>query len=188
MASDQKIIEGCIQGKRGAQMRLYKRYAPVLLGVSLRYTCNKSEAEDVLQEAFIKIYTKMHTYTFNGSFEGWLKRIVINTAINHNRSKVKDQLTRELNDSDEFDMYEEDAGDKKHQQFSADQLMKSVQNLPEGYRMVFNMFVMEGFSHKEIARMLEISESTSKSQLFKARALLRKQLLKPEKDQVTIKQ
>ncbi|MBI9035815.1 MAG: RNA polymerase sigma factor [Bacteroidales bacterium] len=158
-------------------MRLYKRYAPVLLGVALRYSSNKSEAEDVLQEAFIKIYTKMHTYTFNGSFEGWLKRIVINTAINHNRSNVKEKLTRELNDADEYDMFVDDSNDLSHHQYSADQLMKSVQNLPDGYRTVFNMFVMEGYSHKEISTMLEVSESTSKSQLFKARGLLRKQLL-----------
>ena len=176
MASEKKIIEGCIRGKSKAQYQLYRKYSSVLLGIALRYTSNKSEAEDVLQEAFVKIYIKMDTYKFDGSFEGWLKRIVVNTALNHNRSKKKEQLVRAMHPGDEYQISKEPSEEQIMPQFNAEDLLNMVQELPKGYRVVFNLYVVEGYTHKEIGEILDVSENTSKTQLFKARAMLRNKL------------
>jgi RNA polymerase sigma-70 factor (ECF subfamily) len=182
-SSEEKIITGCKKGKRRSQLQLYKVYAPVLLATAMRYTKNKSEAEDVLQEALVKIYGKIDSYTSSGSFEGWLKRIVVNTALNHNRANQKFSFMKDLDDKVEFEVGEELSDENKDVQFSKETLLGLVQELPEGYKMVFNLYVFEEYSHKEIAKTLNINENTSKSQLFKARRVLKKKLIELTKNE-----
>jgi len=173
MTSNDQIIEGCKNGKRHAFNMLYKKYAPLLLGVCLRYSSSKPEAEDVLQEGFIKVFKNIGSYEGRGSFEGWLKRIMVNTAINHYKS-LKKHLHHEEIDNDKGISDETDEGYvDAYSDFSPEQLMRMINSLPDGYRMVFNLYVFEGMSHKEIAEILDFQVSTSKSQLSKARRLLR---------------
>ena len=173
--SEIKLIEDCIKGKRRAQNKLYKKYADILLGICLRYSRNKSEAEDVLQDGFIKIFTKIKDFRMEGSFEGWMKRIMINTALLNSRDNLKhyfhadiDVIQERITDDVIFEV------DDNH---SAKEIMKLVQGLPDGYRMVFNLYVFDNYTHKEIAESLGISEGTSKSQLARARKFLQNKLL-----------
>lgn len=177
--ADQKIIEGCIKGKRRDQNRLYTKYAPALLGVCMRYSRNKDEAEDILQEGFIKIFMNIKSYRGEGSFEGWMKRIMVNTAITHNKQTLKHQYHTDI---DEIEETHEIRAGGSHEpagtQLPKEKLMNIIQNLPEGYKMVFNLYVFEQYTHKEIAQILGISENTSKSQLSKARKLLTSRIKK----------
>jgi len=171
MIVDHKIIEDCKAGKRRAQNRLYQKYAGVMLGVCLRYSKNLVEAEDVLQEGFIKVFSNISKLKDSGAIKAWIRRIMINTAITQcNKKKI---YFEEIND----DMISE-ADQDENTFFPVDPevLMDIIQNLPEGYRMVLNLYIFEGFSHKEIANALNITESTSKSQLFKARKSIKKTL------------
>jgi len=170
------LIEGCRKNKRKARNRLYNLYANKFLGVCLRYTRNKAEAEDVLHDAFIKIFTKMDQYKGNGAFEGWMRRIVVNTAIQSLRERSKTRLIIEDNEIRE-DKHAEDIEDNTPL-LPAKELMALIQNLPDGYKMIFNMFVIENMSHKEICERLNISEGTSKSQLFRAKKHLRNEVEK----------
>ena len=171
MIVDRKIIEDCKAGKRRAQNRLYQKYAGVMLGVCLRYSKNLVEAEDVLQEGFIKVFSNISKLKDCGAIEAWIRRIMANTAITHcNKKKI---YFEEIND----DMLTEpDQDENTFLPVDPDVLMDIIQNLPEGYRMVLNLYIFEGFSHKEIANALNITESTSKSQLFKARKSIKKTL------------
>ncbi len=170
--SDEKIIQGCINGKRSAQHMLYKKYAVVMLGVCLRYSKNKSEAEDVLQDGFIKVFSNIKKFRSEGSFEGWIKRIMINTALINARNNLKHYYHSDITEFEQ-QISAEDKGHIK-EAISSKDLMKLIQALPDGYRIVFNLYVFEKFNHKEISELLKISESTSKSQLSRARSLLRK--------------
>jgi RNA polymerase sigma factor (sigma-70 family) len=192
MTSDEeKLIEGCISGKRQAQSELYRKYSSIMFGVCLRYATNREEAEDVVQEGFIKVFQNIGTYRGQGSFAGWLRRIFVNTAINHYHAKVK-QLVVIVENIEEYEDVDnnEIAGMFSHtaelEEISPDKVMKLVQELPDGYRMVMNLFVFEGYSHNEIAEMLGISENTSKSQLSKARKYLKRQLISLNKRIPTI--
>ena len=152
-------------------------YAPKMLGVCMRYAKSVQEAEDILQEGFITVFRKIDTFGFKGSFDGWIRRVMVNTALNHYH-KNKKYYMNELYASDselqgESLSVEEIYNETK---LPARELISLIQNLPRGYRLVFNLYVMEGLSHAEIASELNITESTSKSQLFKARAKLRKAL------------
>lgn len=173
MASLDKLIADSKKGNRRAQGKLIKKFAPVLLPVAMRYTKNKSDAEDILQDAMIKALQKIESYHGKGSFEGWLKRIVVNGALNHIRDNQKHQFHQPLNDDyiDDENEYVNNAL-KVH----PNKLIEMIQELPEGYRMVMNLYVFESFTHKEIAKKLNISENTSKSQLAKARKNLKKKL------------
>ena len=174
MSFDPNIIEGCIKQRRGAQNMLYQHFAPPMLGLCMRYCRNREEAEDVLQEAFIKIFQKISTYRQSGSLEGWIRRIMINHAINHLKAKKMafiDTDPQELGNRIPVEEKTEEEGI-----FKPDDLMRAVQELPPGYKVVFNLYVFEGYSHKEIANELNISENTSKSQLSRARNYLRKSL------------
>lgn len=162
---EEGIIKKCIEGDRRAQEKLYTFYASRLHGICLRYTTTEFEAEDIFQEAFVKIFRQLANYKMEGSFDGWVRRIVVNTAIDHFKANLKKnnhvhlELLEESNLDQialPYDMSEED-------------LVHVLNRLPEGYRMVFNLYAIEGYSHKEIATMLEITEGTSKSQLSKAR-------------------
>jgi RNA polymerase sigma-70 factor (ECF subfamily) len=162
---------------------LYDRYAPVLLGLCKRYCGNIEDAEDVLHDGFIKVLQNLSKFTprGNGSFEGWMKRIMVNTALNHLRNKSKEKNLFSLvapgnetlteNSGDDHQFFTEISG-----KVSKEELMLMICSLPNGYRTVFNLYVFESYSHKEIAETLGCTENTSKSQLSKARAMLRKQL------------
>ncbi|MBE0640262.1 MAG: RNA polymerase sigma factor [Bacteroidales bacterium] len=171
--ADLKIIEGCISGKRHAQNKLFNRYAPVLLGICLRYARNKHEAEDILQEGFIKIFSSIGSFRGEGSFEGWLKRIIVNTAITHNKQSLKHHFHADIEDVDETQIKNDDQLEEiALVKIPQAKLMGLIQKLPEGYKTVFNLYVFEQYTHQEIADFLGVSVNTSKSQLMKARRVL----------------
>ena len=176
MLNDDAIIEGCMAGKRSAQSALYRKYASVMLAVCLRYARDRDEAEDILQEAFMKIFTNISSYRREGSFEGWMKRIMINHALNYFRKNRKMPFLADIEEIDETDILDSREQSADLAPVSAEKLTALIQMLPPGYRMVFNLYVFEEYSHKEIAGMLNISENTSKTQLLKARRMLRKKL------------
>lgn len=167
--NENQIIEGCIAGNRRAQEALYSMFASKMMGVCMRYSSNYHNAEDILQEGFVKIFTNIHRYRGDGSFEGWVRRIFVNTAIEHYRKNGKVYATDDLQ-SVESSIINDDAISN----LSAKDLVHAIQKLSTGYRTIFNMYVVEGYSHKEIAQMLGISEGTSKSQLARARVHLQK--------------
>lgn len=176
MIVDDSILEGCIAGKRSAQSILYKKCASTMLGVCMRYTNNRDEAEDIVQEGFIKVFERINSFRREGSFEGWIKRIMINQALNHyrkNRKQPYHSVIEEIDETEIVDMEEQEPLNP----VPADTLLSMIQKLPEGYKMVFNLYVFEEYSHKEIAEALNISESTSKTQLMKGRRLLRKKIM-----------
>ncbi len=166
------LIKKCKEGDRRAQEELYRQYSPMLMGVCLRYASNKEEAEDFLQEGFIKIYANLYQYQPIGSFSGWLRKVVVNVALQKLRRKKTQFVDIEIDHL--ADPVE--SAENIFSQFGAKMLIRLIQQLPDGYRTVFNMYVIEGYSHKEIAAKLEISEATSKSQLSRAKAALRKML------------
>ncbi|MEI9942673.1 MAG: RNA polymerase sigma factor [Chitinophagaceae bacterium] len=161
------LIRGCLAGDRRMQEELYSRFSPRMYAVCLRYAGNAEEAEDILQESFIKVFRKLDTFRSEGSFEGWIRRVFVNTAIEHFRRKrylqpvtEKEENTMEGNYLSVLDTLAER------------DIMELVQELSPGYRTVFNMYVVEGYTHKEIGDMLGISEGTSKSQLSRAKVIL----------------
>jgi RNA polymerase sigma-70 factor (ECF subfamily) len=183
MIPDDQIIDGCRKGKRQAFNSLYKKYAAVMLGVCLRYSRNRAEAEDVLQEGFIRVFRNINSFEGRGSFEGWLKRIMVNTAINHYKSSKKYANYQDI-DTNESAMAEISTAaieEAYEGEFSQEELLAMINELPDGYRMVFNLFVMEEMSHKEIANVMGFTENTSKSQLSKARRWLRARLDEKQK-------
>ena len=171
--SESEIIAGCLQKKRKAQRALYDQYHPVLLGICLRYAKSRAEAEDVLLMALTRIYKKIDTYNGDGSFEGWMKRVVVNIAIDNYRKNFKHYFHDDLEDIPQGNLGFHIIPDS----FSVKDILKTVQELPDGYRVVFNLFAIEGYSHKEIAKQLGITESTSKTQLLKARKKLQQKLI-----------
>jgi RNA polymerase sigma-70 factor, ECF subfamily len=180
MVLENQIIEGCKRGKRKYFSVLYKKYAPGLLGVCCRYSKTISEAEDVLQEGFIKIFQKINTYKGKGSFEGWMRRIMINTAINNYKQNLKHYYHDEIDNDRDINIISDDVSDQKFIQVdnevSDGQIIKLIQELPPGYQMVFNLYVIDGLTHQEVSEELNISVNTSKSQLSKARKWLRNKL------------
>jgi RNA polymerase sigma-70 factor (ECF subfamily) len=170
-------LEGCRAGKRKSYNLLYQKYSEVMLGICFRYSKNRQEAEDILQEGFIKIFKNISKFRGEGSFEGWMKRIMVNSAIDHYQKSLKHLYHEEVdNVADDNSIVSDQYDDHENNQFSAEQLMQMVQELPDGYRIVFNMFAIEGYSHKDIASHLGISENTSKTQLLKARKTLKAKL------------
>ena len=165
--SESDLIQGCIEGNRRMQEELYRRFSPKMYAVCLRYAGNAEEAEDILQEGFIKIFKKLDSFRSEGSFEGWIRRIFVNTSIEHFRRKKYLQPVTEK---------EETSIEGKYisvlDNLAERDILSLVQQLSPGYRTVFNMYVVEGYTHKEIADMLGISEGTSKSQLSRAKVIL----------------
>jgi len=165
------IIQNCLAGDTNAQELLYNKYSGKMYGVCLRYSDNYDDAKDILQEGFIKVFTNLHQFKGKGSFEGWIRRIMVNTALEKYRDK------RYLNRVDEEDAEKLEKVDYNViDEMSARDLMKVIQELSPKYRMVFNLFAIEGYSHKEISVLLEISEGTSKSNLSRARVILQEKL------------
>jgi RNA polymerase sigma factor (sigma-70 family) len=167
------IIEGCVRGEKRFQERLFKKYASLLYGICLRYAKNKMEAEDVLQEVFVKIYTNIHTYHHDGSFEGWLRRIAVNTSITYYRKNLKHAFQEDI---DDVVQHRNDPVQYEDLEYTQEELMGCINKLPVGYKTVFNLYVIEGFMHKEIADMLGVDVNTSKSQLSRAKTYLQKEL------------
>lgn len=171
---DETLVQNCVSGNAEAQRELFDRFSPLMLGVAMRYMKDKARAEDVLQDGFIKVYKNIHRFKHRGSLEGWIRRIIVNTALDQIRKNKKRQRDLHLDDSVFEISQKSDAVGK----LEAEVLMEIIQQLPEGYRVVFNMFAIEGYSHKEIAKTLKVSESTSKSQYSRAKSALRKALKK----------
>lgn len=172
MISDSELIKGCLEGKKEVQKQLYQKHASTMLGICLRYFQTREEAEDALQEGFIRVFTNLVSFRNEGSLEGWIKRIMVNTSLNLVRNQMKHQFHMDIEDA-EGDLSEEE---EITGNISRDEMLRLLQELPNGYRMVFNLYEIEGYSHKEIAEALSVTVSTSKTQLLKARKLLQKKL------------
>lgn len=170
------LLAACKRGERKAQEALYRGMAAQMYQVCLRYTSNDVEAEDVLQNGFVKVFQSVAQFRGEGSFEGWIRRIMVNTAIEGYRKQIRKQQTITI----------EEVFDHEQQTFDMESLevkdlLTLIQQLPDGYRAVFNMYAIEGYSHKEIAEALQISEGASKSQLSRARSWLKDKLLSIER-------
>ncbi len=169
------LLEGCRRGDRKAQESLYKILASRMMGICMRYSKDTFEAEDVLQMGFVKVFQKISDFRGEGSFEGWIRRIMVNTAIESYRKNL-----RNLNLVDIDEVYDQPQNTFDMSGLELKDLLKLVQQLPNGYRLVFNLYVIEGYSHKEIAKQLGITEGASKSQLSRARAILKEKIIKME--------
>jgi len=172
MHSEEEFIKKCLNNDPKAQEQLYKRYAPKMFGVCLRFAHNKMEAEDILQEGFIKIYLNLKSFRNEGSLEGWVRRTIVNTAINYYKKNLRYSNDVDIERTDIINEKDEGVLDR----LSMNELLNLVCELPTGYRLVFNLNVIEGFTHKEISNMLNISENTSKSQLSRARNTLQRKI------------
>lgn len=175
---DETLVKECAKGNPKAQRALFDKFAPKMLSVCYRYIGKSDEAEDVLQDAFVKIFHKVVEFKMEGSLEGWIRRIVVNTALDAIRKNKKTLGDVSVDDVSYKVSYTDDNFDD----MDVKHLLKIINNLPDGYRVVFNMFAIEGYSHKEIADTLGVTENTSKSQYSRARAYLRNELEKVERD------
>lgn len=169
------LLEGCRAGNRKVQELLYRQTASKMLAVCMRYARDRMEAEDVLQQGYIKVFQKIDLYRGDGSFEGWIRRVMVNSAIESYRKNLKT-----LNVVPIEDAYEQAAEGFDFSRLGMQDLLGLIGKLSDGYRMVFNMYAIEGYSHKEIAATLGITEGASKSQLSRARAILREEIMKME--------
>lgn len=172
----EELIKRCTAGERKAQEVLYKQYAAKMLGVCRRYATDKMEAEDMLQNGFIKVFNKMADYRGEGSFEGWVRRIMVHSAIEYYRKHHKMLTVVDMAESGHDIPVNPIAGAN----LDAKDLMNIINQLSPGYRMVFNLYALEGYSHKEIAEIVGISEGASKSQLSRARSILKEQIERME--------
>lgn len=170
--SESDLIKGCIAGDRRMQEELYRRFASKMYAVCLRYANNADDAQDLLQEGFIKVYRNLHRFRAEGSFEGWIRRVFVNTSIEHFRKKSTKMSM--VTDKEESNI--EGADITALQRLAEKDIINIIQELSPGYRTVFNLYVVEGYSHKEIGDLLGISEGTSKSQLARAKGVLQKKI------------
>jgi len=170
-----ELMEGCKAGNRKMQEALYKQTSAKMMAVCMRYAKDKMEAEDSLQTGYIKVFQKVKDYRGEGSFEGWIRRIMVNTAIESYRKNLKAMNVVPIEDA-----YEQPATGFDFSRLGMQDLMKVIQKLADGYRVVFNMYIIEGYSHKEIAATLGITEGASKSQLSRARSILKEEIIKME--------
>ncbi len=173
--SDNQIIEGCVRHERKAQQVLYDKYSRFLLGVCLRYATDKAEAEDILQDSFLKIFFNIKDFSGTGSFIGWLRKVTVNTAITHYHKNLKH---RYYVDIEEYVTTETGVASFEEDFFNSEELYKVLNELPAGYRMVFNLYAVEGYKHKEIAEIMGIDTNTSKSQYSRAKVAIRNKLEK----------
>ena len=168
---DNDIIEGCMLGNPRMQRMLYDKYSPKMYALCLRYASNTADAQDILQDGFIKIFVNISRFKGTGSFEGWIRRIMVNTAIEHFRKKntlyVIDEKTENQLPDEHLNFFN---------QLEAKELLEIIKTMPIGYRTVFNLYAVEGYTHKEIAQMMNINEGTSKSQLARAKSWLKEKI------------
>ena len=175
-ASEHDMIEGCKKGDRHAQRLLYNRFSGKMYALCCRYVKDKMEAEDVMITAFTKIMDRINQYKGEGSFEGWVRRVMVNESLSYLRRNKSMYVETDIKAADLEPDYE-----RLDSQLEAQDLLKLISELPSGYRIVFNLYAIDGYSHKEIGDQLGINENTSKSQLSRARALLQKRLVEADK-------
>ena len=173
---EKALISGCIEGNPKAQKMLFDAFSPKFFALCLRYMKSRGEAEDALQEGMLKIFSKLSEYKGKGSFGGWMRRIIVNTCLDQIRKNQKLKFDAPI----ENEEYRLSMNAFIIEKMSANELMEEIKNMPPGYRVVFNMFAVEGYSHQEIAESLGITESTSKSQYFRARAYLKDRISKQD--------
>jgi len=174
LMTEQAILIGCLQNDASAQRELFNRYSPKMLSVCYRFSQSREDAEDMLQEGFIKIFTQIHTFENRGAFEGWIRRIVVHTCINFLKKNKKFNTSIDLEHAGFLEVKEETIPSI----MQAKQIIESIRLLPLGYKTVLNLYALEGYSHKEIAEMLDIEESTSRSQYTRAKSMLEMILIK----------
>lgn len=174
ITDEQQLITGCKEGKSWAQKAIYDRYAAAMMSVCVRYVTDRETARDLLQEGFIKLFTKIDSFTGAGAFGGWVRRIFVTTSLEYLR---QNDALKQSASIEEYGNYIENDDVTVLQKISADDLMACVAQLSDGYRTVFNLYAIEGYSHAEIAEMLVISEATSRSQFMRARKILQKNVL-----------
>ena len=166
--TEEAILQGCLHNEPGAQRELYQKYSSKMLSVCYRFAHNREDAEDMLQEGFIKVFSQIHTFQNKGAFEGWVRRIVVHTCINHLKKNKKFNESVDLIHATSVQIREESVPSI----VQAKQVVECIRILPIGYRTVLNLYAIEGYSHKEIADMLDIEESTSRSQYTRAKQML----------------
>jgi RNA polymerase sigma factor (sigma-70 family) len=184
--TEEYIIAGCLHNEPSAQRELYNRFSPKMLSVCYRFAQSREDAEDMLQEGFIKVFTQIHTFQNKGAFEGWIRRIVVHTCINFLKKYKKFSDSVDLDHAGFVHIKEESIPSIMH----AKQVIECIRLLPLGYRTVLNLYAIEGYSHREISTMLDIEESTSRSQYTRARSMLenilvKKNILEKPKNQFT---
>jgi RNA polymerase sigma factor (sigma-70 family) len=172
--TEEAILQGCLHNQPVAQRELYNRFSPKMLAVCYRFAHNREDAEDMLQEAFIKVFSQIHTFQNKGAFEGWIRRIIVHTCINHLKKNKRFNESVDIINASGVQVREESIPSI----VQAKQIVECIRLLPIGYRTVLNLYAIEGYSHKEIAGMLEIEESTSRSQYTRAKQMLEEILLK----------
>lgn len=170
--SDEEMLAGCQNNNGYAQKCLFERYSRIMTGVCMRYVDTYEEAQDIVQNGFIKVFKKIGTFTGKGSLEGWIRKIMVNSSLDYLRKIKHERFNLSISDVD-FKLTERN---EIIHSLQAEDLLKVIRTLPLGYRTVFNMYAIEGYTHKEIAEELNVSENTSKSQYSRARALLQKKL------------
>ncbi|MFT3682548.1 MAG: sigma-70 family RNA polymerase sigma factor [Ferruginibacter sp.] len=176
--TEDQLIKACIREDAACQKELFMRYGSRMLGVCHRYARTAADAEDILQDAFIKVFDKLNQFKFEGSFEGWIRKIVVNTAL---KKYSIQRYEKEVNGYEIKDRDEGAADPAVYTQITHKELMDLIKKLPDGYRVIFNLYVIEGYQHDEIAEMLGIQPGTSRSQLVKARMMLQKQIAELQK-------
>jgi RNA polymerase sigma-70 factor (ECF subfamily) len=172
--TEEVMLHGCLNNLASAQEALYNRFSPKMLGVCYRFARNREDAEDMLQEGFIKVFSQMHQFRNQGALEGWIRRIVVHTCINVLKKNKKFTDSVDLIHANSIHLNENNI----HSILQAKQVVESIRLLPMGYKTVLNLYAIEGFSHKEIASILDIEESTSRSQYTRAKAMLEDILIK----------
>lgn len=178
MNIEEELIKKCLKRDRKAQKELYDKYSSMMMGLCRRYANDKSTAEDILQEGFTKVFLHLKTYSGTGSFTGWIKRIMINTAISYYHKYIKTSWHDELDLAKGVGDDQEQIGE---QDYSYEELLKVINELPHGFRMVFNLYAIEGYKHREIAEILGIDTGTSKSQYSRARKIIQDKLAELKK-------
>ncbi|HZK65128.1 MAG TPA: sigma-70 family RNA polymerase sigma factor [Puia sp.] len=166
--TEEAILQGCLKNHAAAQRELYQRYSPKMLAVCFRFAHNREDAEDMLQDGFIKVFLQMHTFQSKGAFEGWIRRIMVHTCINHLKKNKRFNESVDIMQASSAQVREESIPSI----VQAKQIVDCIRLLPIGYRTVLNLYAIEGYSHKEISGMLDIEESTSRSQYTRARQML----------------
>jgi RNA polymerase sigma factor (sigma-70 family) len=172
--TEEAILQGCLKNEAAAQRELYNRYSPKMLAVCYRFAHNREDAEDMLQEGFIKVFSQMHTFLNKGAFEGWIRRIIVHTCINNLKKNKRFNESLDIVHAHGIQVREESVPSI----VQAKQIVECIRLLPIGYRTVLNLYAIEGYSHKEIADMLDIEESTSRSQYTRAKQMLEDILIK----------
>lgn len=178
--SDLELVKACIKQKRQAQQELYQRFSYMVKGVCLRYSTNSQEAEDLMQDSFVKVFKNLKSFSGKGALGGWVRQITVNTALELYRKNKLNIQSLEIENNTQF------TNDNSIEQLELNDLLLKIQSLPTGFRTIFNLYAVEGYNHREIGKLLNISEGTSKSQYSRARGLLRQMILDDNKHEKRI--